>query len=196
MSGDAGPRSVTRLLLDWRGGRKDALGLIVEQVYDDLKRIARGRLSREYVERSLSPTTLVHEAYLRLVEDPDIDWEDRSHFFAVASTVMRRVLVEQGRARRSQKRQGILVPIQEESATASRIDVDVLALDDALARLEARGHRREVQVVELRYFGGLSIEEAAAHLGVSTATVRRSWTFAKAWLAKELRPEMTRPEKD
>ncbi len=178
--------SVTELLVAWRKGDEAALGALMDVVYADLKAIARNRLARERRDHTLSPTSLVHEMYLRLMDDAHIDWQDRSHFFAVASTVMRRVLVEHGRARRRKKRNGLMVPLRDVDATTRGIVVDILDLDDALQKLQQAGHARESQVVELRFFGGLTIEETAAHLGLGESTVRQSLTFAKAWLYQTL----------
>ncbi|MFN7973404.1 MAG: ECF-type sigma factor [Acidobacteriota bacterium] len=184
--GDPVHRSVTKLLVAWRAGSDGALDELIERVYFDLKRIARGRLRGDGAQASLSPTGLVHEAYVRLAEHAEIDWTNRSHFFAVASNVMRRVLVEHARARLRKKREGIRVPLSDATAKTPAVDVDVLDLDAALGKLKDHGYVREAAVVELRYFGGLSVDEAAEHLGVSRVTVKRAWAFAKTWLYREL----------
>jgi RNA polymerase sigma factor (TIGR02999 family) len=164
-------------------GRVDDL---VEQVYGELRRLAERYVRREQVQ-SVQATELVHEAYLRLLKDPHPAWQDRTHFLAIAAISMRRLLVERARARHAAKRGGHQVQVTLDEALVAGPDasVDLLALDraiDALARVDAR----QARVVELRYFGGLSVEETAAALSISPATVKRDWTVARAWLLREL----------
>ena len=184
---------VTRLLHELRGGNEDALDQLVPLVYEDLRRIARRQLLRERAGHTLSTTDLVHEAYGRLVDLDHVEWQDRAHFCAVAAQAMRRILVDYARRRNAQKRGGQHPHL---SLDENRIAVDdqaelVLSLDQALTRLSAFDERLG-QVVEYRYFGGLTEEEAAEVLGVSARTVRRDWSKAKAWLFRELYPESAR----
>lgn len=179
--------TVTRLLLDWRAGDAAALDRLLPLVYDDLHRLARGQFAREPSGHTLQPTALVHEAYLRLVEIRRVAWQDRAHFLALAATVMRRILVSHARKRRAAKRGGAAAPVTllEEVMGAPGPEVDLLALDEALRTL-AELDARQARVVELRYFGGLTIEEAAEALGVSAATVKSDWQMARAWLFHRL----------
>jgi RNA polymerase sigma-70 factor (ECF subfamily) len=183
-----GPRDdVTALLRAWGDGDEQALHHLMPLVERELNRIARACLAGERANRSVSATALVNEAFLRLVELDRIDWRDRAHFLSIGARLMRRVLVDLARARRSEKRGGdaVRVSLDEEMLADSRQDADVVRLDealDALARLDPRKGR----VIELRFFGGLSAEETAAILEVSTKTVIRDWTFAKAWLQREM----------
>ncbi|MFN7972847.1 MAG: ECF-type sigma factor [Acidobacteriota bacterium] len=178
------PRRVTQLLAAWRGGEPSALAEVIEKVYPQLRRIAASHMRKDKSRGSLQPTALVHELYIQLLDASQIEYRDRSHFFAVASKIMRRVLVDHARRRRARKRDGIHVSLSSINA-ATELDVNALDLDAALSSLEA-SFPFEAQVVELRYFGGLTIEEAAEHLDVGHATVQRAWSFAKAWLAREM----------
>ncbi|CAN5314387.1 sigma-70 family RNA polymerase sigma factor [soil metagenome] len=180
--------AVTELLAAWGAGDVGASNALVPLVYDELRRQARRALRREGEGHTLQATALVHEAWLRLDGQHDARWESRSQFLAVAAQTMRRVLVDHARARHAQKRGGGDVQISlgdAYAAVASPDAVDVLALDDALARL-AIMDARKARLVELRYFAGLSIPEAAAALGVSQATVIREWAVARMWLRREL----------
>ncbi|MFN7972277.1 MAG: ECF-type sigma factor [Acidobacteriota bacterium] len=179
-----GDLAVTQALLRWRQGDEAALDELVEMVYPELRRIARGRLRRE-TPGSLDSGALVHEAYLRLVDGASIDWQGRGHFYAIAGRVMRRVLVERARARNRHKRRGIHVSLREDLASNEE-GMDVLAMDEALDKMEKAGLTRECQVVQLRFFAGLTIDDVARELGVSTPTARRAWTLAKSWLYREL----------
>jgi RNA polymerase sigma factor (TIGR02999 family) len=178
---------VTELLVAWRDGQPGALDRLLPLVYGELRRQARAHLRRERPGHTLQPTALVHEAFLRLVGQRGAQWQNRRQFFAVASQAMRRALVDHARARSAAKRGAGLtrVALADAAQAAAPLDVDVLALDQALGRLE-RLDPRQVRVVELRYFGGLSAEEAAAALDVSLATVNRDWAMARAWLFREL----------
>jgi RNA polymerase sigma factor (TIGR02999 family) len=178
---------VTALLREWRSGSEAALDRLVPLVHQELRQIARRHLRRERPGHSLQATALVNEAYLRLVDLDRADFRDRSHFFAMAARVMRRVLVDYARARRSRKRGGsaIRVTLAEGILAPGGDGPDLVALDDALNAL-ARLDERKGRVVELRFFGGLSVEETADILDVSSDTVTRDWQFAKRWLKREL----------
>jgi RNA polymerase sigma factor (TIGR02999 family) len=191
-SGDT-PSDVTRLLREWRGGRKDALDRLMPLVYEELHLIASRHMSREWRVSPLQTTALVSEAYLRLVGQREVDWQSRAHFFAIAAQIMRRFLVDNARrALRPKHGAGILAePLEHAAAVAPREDVDAidaLALDQALRKLEALDPE-QARIVELRFFGGLTIEETAEIVGVSPATVKREWTLAKGWLYRELTGE-------
>ena len=189
---------ITDLLLAVSNGERDALDQLVPVVYDHLRRIAGAQLRREIPGHSLQPTALVHEAYLRLVDQRQVHWRNRAHFFGVAASLMRRILVDHARARLAGKRGGGLERVtlhgDEAAATVqSPPGIDVLALHESLGRMAAFNPRQE-RIVELRYFGGLTIEEAAEVIGISEATLVREWTIAKAWLRADLsdsQPERT-----
>jgi RNA polymerase sigma factor (TIGR02999 family) len=173
--------------LAWRGGDESALERRLPLVYEELRRLAHHHLRRERAEQTLQTTALVNEAYLRLVRSSRVEWQDRAHFFAVAAQLMRRVLVDEARRRNYLKQGGAFtrVALAEELAVAQAPDVDLLALDEALSRLK-RLAPRKCQVIELRFFGGLSIEETATVLGVHADTVKREWRTAKLWLWRAL----------
>jgi RNA polymerase sigma factor (TIGR02999 family) len=179
--------SVTELLRAWTGGDVTALDRVVPLVYEELRRQAQRYLRRETPGHTLQTTALVHEAYLRLVDQRTARWESRAQFFGIAAQLMRRILVDHARSHHAAKRGGsaIQVPLDEETAAAQEGDVDLIALDDALNRL-AQLDERQAKVVELRYFTGLGIDETAEALGISPATVKREWTMARAWLKREL----------
>jgi RNA polymerase sigma factor (TIGR02999 family) len=179
-------REVTGLLHRWRDGDAAALEQLVPLVYDQLHRLARHYLRGERSGHTLQTTALVHEACLRLIGPSPADWNGRAHFYAVAARVMRRLLVDHARARRGPRRGGeaIRVALDGAAVVPERAD-DLVALDDALRRL-AELDPRKIQIVELRYFGGLSVEETADALGVSAITVKREWPRIKAWLFREL----------
>ena len=181
---------LTALLIAWRGGDPSALDRLAPLVYEELRRMARRHLRRERTGHTIAPTTLVHEAFLRLKDIRRIDWKDRAHFFAMAARVMRRVLVDQARARQSRKRAGggIRVTFDDNQLMAGDVDERLIALNDALEALAAKDQRLS-QVVELRYFGGLTVEETAAVLDVSSDTVSRDWGVARRWLLSEIRRE-------
>src|SRR5919199_366543 len=178
---------VTKLLVDFAAGDREALDRLLPVVYDELRRIARRELRRERVDHTLTTTALVHEAYLTLVDQSRAQPGDRVRFFAVAATAMRRVLIEYARRRRAAKRGGGERPLSlDETAVAATDSAErLLALDDALTRLAALDPR-QARVVECRYFGGLTEEETAEALGVTARTVRRDWVKAKGWLYREL----------
>ena len=177
---------VTQLLRAWREGDQSALDRLTPVVYQDLRRLARRHLLAERAGHSLQPTALVHEAYMRLVDYRRMQWQDRVHFFAICAQLMRRILVEHAR-RHNQKRGGTIrhVSLEHAPEVGSAASKDVLALDEALSEL-ARMDPRKAQVVELRYFGGLSVPETAEALSISVPTVLRDWSSAKAWLYREM----------
>ena len=178
---------VTALLLAWRSGDDSALGQLVPLVHDELRKIARRCLRGEHAGQSLQATALVNEAYLRLVDARLVNWQNRVHFLAMSARLMRRVLVDAGRARGADKRGGdaVRVSLSEALSRSDDLGQDVVALHDALEQLE-QVDARKGRLVELRFFGGLSVEEAAVVLEVSPQTAARDWTFAKAWLRREL----------
>jgi RNA polymerase sigma factor (TIGR02999 family) len=174
---------VTQLLLAWQAGDRDALDRMLPIVYDELHRLAAGYLRRERPDHTLQPTALVHEAYLRLVRQRQVDWRNRAQFVGVAAGMMRRVLANYARDRSAAKRAGdreqVSLSLVEEGQGPP--DVDIIALEEALERLAALDPRK-VRVVELRFFGGLAMDEIAEVLGISRATVEREWSFARVWL--------------
>jgi RNA polymerase sigma factor (TIGR02999 family) len=178
---------VTSLLVAWSEGDEAALALLVPRIYAELHRLAHHQMRAERRGSTLQTTALVHEAYLRLVDTRRVRWESRAHFLAVAAQAMRRVLVDAARARGARKRGGAapMVPLDEAPLAAPVRAASIVALDDALTAL-AEVDPRKSQVVELRYFAGLSVAETAAVLGVSPETVQRDWRVAKAWLLREL----------
>jgi RNA polymerase sigma factor (TIGR02999 family) len=199
MEPDPSPE-ITRLLLSWSGGDQAALTALFPLVYDQLRNMAQAHLRREREAHTLQRTALVHEAFLRLVDQRNVDWRSRAQFFGLASQMMRRILVDYARRRGAAKRGGhAVLDIDEllradgtiggaEASEALAVDqeaVDFQAIDAALQRLEELDERQG-KLVELRFFGGLSLEEAAEIMGVSTATLKRDWAFARAWLQREL----------
>jgi RNA polymerase sigma factor (TIGR02999 family) len=186
------PSDLTVFLKRWRDGDREALDVLLPRVYDQLRDIARTRLRAERTDHTLDTSALIHEAYLRLADGVVADWQDRAHFFAVASTVMRRVLIDHAKQRQRAKRGGARIRVDldqlqlSDAGTAVDADPDsLIALDDALQRFEQL-HPRQAKAVELRYFAGLTLEEAAAVLSTSAPTVMRDLRFAEAWLASEL----------
>lgn len=180
-------QNVTQLLRAWSQGDEGALNQLYDLVFDELHRLAHHYMSRENPGNVMQTTALVNEAYLRLANARDLDWKDRAHFFAVSANVMRRILIDGARARRADRRGGrdIQLALDDVPEVSTQNDPDLIALDDALKEL-AKVNERQSRVVELRYFGGLSVEEAAEVLGVSADTVMRDWRFAKAWLKREM----------
>jgi RNA polymerase sigma factor (TIGR02999 family) len=180
--------SATGLLLAWRGGNDAALGELVSVVQPELQRIARRCMKGQPVNHSLQATALVNEAYMRLVDVREMNWQNRAHFLAMAARLMRRVLVDSARTRGSQKRGGgaLRVSFCEDLAVTDEATADVIALSDALDALTQMDDRKS-RVVELRYFGGLSVAETAAVLEVSEETVARDWRFARAWLKRTIK---------
>jgi RNA polymerase sigma factor (TIGR02999 family) len=180
--------AVTQLLARAQAGDREATNELFPLVYDELRQLADRYLSAEARGQTLQPTALVHEAYLRLVGPADTGWENRAHFFGAAARAIRRILIDRARARGRQKRGSGERPLPLEAAESAAVegpDLDVLALDEALQRL-AVVDAQTAQVVELRFFGGLGVDETAATLGVSPATVAREWAFARAWLHREM----------
>jgi RNA polymerase sigma-70 factor (ECF subfamily) len=182
-----GQGEVTELLLAWRQGDQHALDKLIPLVYDELKRLARRYMTGERADHSLQTTALVHEAYARLIETPRVHWRDRSHFFAICAQLMRRALVDYSRSRAYLKRGGGVTIVSLEQAPEIGCDgrVDLFAIDEALTSLAAFDARKS-QVVELRFFGGLTMQETAEVLSISPETVLRDWKLAKAWLLREL----------
>ena len=178
---------VTGLLLDWGNGDRAALDRLLPVVYAELRRLAGGYLRKERRDHTLQPTALVHEVYLRVIDQDRVRWQNRAHFFAIASQLMRRILVDHARRRHSSKRGGRHAPVSlgEIPDWPAGRDVDMVAFDEALARLAILDPRQS-RIIELRCFAGLTAEETAAVIGVSAPTIRREWAVAKAWLYREL----------
>ncbi len=185
---DAEAHEVTSLLRAWRGGDAAAGEELLQRIYSELKRIASSQLRRERAGHTLQSTDLVHEAYVRLLEQQGIDWRDRAHFFGLAATMMRRVLVDHARSRNARKRArddgDAPVTIQSRHGT----EAELLDLDRSLTRFAER-YPRQTRVVEMRYFVDMEVEEIATCLDISPATVKRDWQFARAWLRAQLAPE-------
>jgi RNA polymerase sigma-70 factor, ECF subfamily len=183
------PAEITRLLLEWRNGSERALEELMPLVYAELRRRARNYMRRQSPGHTLQTTGLVNEAYMRLVDSNRVNWQDRNHFFAVSAQLMRRILVDFARKKNSQKRGGdqILVTLDERVDKAAENGLDLVGLDDALTRL-AEFSPRQSRIVELRYFAGLTEEQIADTLEISSRTVRRDWNLARAWLFRELQP--------
>jgi RNA polymerase sigma factor (TIGR02999 family) len=183
----APPNQVTLLLQEWSEGDENALAKLMPLVHDELHRLAHQHMRRESAGHVLQTSALINEAYLRLVDQPQIRWQGRAHFFGIAARLMRHILVDDARKRNASKRGGSLiqVPLDEANKIIQEQAANVAALDDALQRLEAIDERQG-KIVELRFFGGLSIEETAQVLKVSPGTVMRDWTFARAWLRNEM----------
>lgn len=186
-AGSSPQQEVTDLLVEWKQGNKAAMDLLTPLVYNELRRLAERYLKNERAAATLQPTALVHEAYLRLVAQSMPDWESRAHFFGVAAHLMRQILVDNARKHRSAKRGGGIdkMSIDEIVGLGGETPGDILALDDALKALQEIDERK-AKVIELRFFGGLSVEETAVALGVSPATVGREQRLAEAWLHREL----------
>jgi len=183
----AAPGEVTHLLLELRQGNKEAEGRLIPLVYRELRRIAATYLRRESPGHSLQPTALVHEAYIRLTDIKKIDWQCRSHFFAVSATLMRRILVDHARASHAEKRGNgwDAVSLNEAILPSPERASEILALDEALNKLAAFDER-QAKLIELRFFAGMSEDEVGRVLGISARTVKRDWRIARAWLIKEL----------
>jgi len=181
------PGQITQLLQELKKGRTGAADELIPLVYDELRRIASRYMRRERMGHTLQPTALVHEAYMRVIARRPVDWQGRSHFFAVAAQVMRHLLVDYARERQRAKRGGVQQRVSlDEAMLFSDVQCDeFVALDEALARL-AELDPRQSQIVELRYFGGLTVEETAETLDISAKTVKRDWSVARAWLHREL----------
>ncbi len=184
------PKDVSALLKAWNSGDTDAQDELMQLVYDELRRLARNYLRRERADHTLQPTALVHEAYLRLVDQKDVDWHNRAHFFGIAALMMRRILVNYAKGREAAKRGGDAerLSLTAVDRLAGRQELDLIALDDALKRLSEIDPQQS-RIVELRYFGGLTIEEIAEVAGISVSTVKREWSAAKAYLRREVSHE-------
>jgi RNA polymerase sigma factor (TIGR02999 family) len=181
-------RAVTALLRDWSGGDQAALERLMPLVYAELRKLAASYLRSERPNHTLQPTALVNEAYLRLVDQRNVNWQNRAHFFGIAAQMMRRILVDHARRRQAGKRDAAPYLLQASADLPGGFrDLELLALDEALRGLAALD-TRQARIVELRFFGGLTVEETAEAAGVSPATVKREWRTARAWLAREIRP--------
>jgi RNA polymerase sigma factor (TIGR02999 family) len=180
-------QDVTRLLGQWQEGDREALNALTPMVYNELRRLAQSYINRERVNHTLQGTALVHEVYLRLIDQRQVEWRSRNHFFALAAELIRRILVDHARAKVAGKRGGnnVKVSIEDAMEPAVSEDLDLVALDDAL-QLLARTDPQQSRIVELRYFAGLKIEETAEVLEISPATVKRDWIVAKAFLKREM----------
>jgi RNA polymerase sigma factor (TIGR02999 family) len=185
-------RQVTQLLLDWREGDQEALNRLIPLVHQELKRLARHYMRRERAGHTLQTSALVNEAYIQLVDYKRVQWKDRAHFLAVAAQVMRRILIDYARNRQSLKRgaEARKVSLDEAATLADERAAEMIALDEALTSL-AELDPRKSQIVELRYFGGLEIEETAHVINVSPATVKREWAAARLWLHREINKSAT-----
>jgi RNA polymerase sigma factor (TIGR02999 family) len=180
-------QEISQLLRAWSEGDRTALDKLLPLVYDELRRMARRHMDRQQAGHTLQTTALIHEAYLKLIDQKEAHWRNRAHFFGVAAKAMRSILVDYARASHAAKRGGeaVLVSLDEAAVASDERAAELVALDDALASLAAID-RRKCQVVELRYFGGLSVEETAEVLKVSVETVARDWRLARTWLLREL----------
>jgi RNA polymerase sigma-70 factor (ECF subfamily) len=180
-------KSVTQLLKEGSRGDRAALDELLPLVYEELRRLAGAYMSRERGNHTLQPTALVHEAYMRLIDQKSVDWQNRAHFFGLAAQMMRRILITHAQTRRSEKRGGRVERLSLDDAVSffEERDVNLVALDEALSRMEAFDPQQS-RVVELRFFGGLSVEETAEVMNISPATVKRDWSDAKLWLKREL----------
>lgn len=181
------PSSITALLQAWSAGHEDALRKLIPLVYPDLKALANRQIARVGSGHTLQATALVHEAYLRLAQKIDVSWNDRVHFFAVAARIMRGILVDYARSERAAKRGGgtLTLALDEALALTGEKNIELLALEEALLRLSALDSQH-VRIVELRFFGGLSIDEISRVLHISPSTVKRDWVLAKTWIRREL----------
>lgn len=187
---ESAKHTITRMLLEWNDGNREVVNDLMPLVYDELHRQAKRYLRRERQNHTLQTTALIHEAYLKLIDQRNVAWESRTHFYAFAAQAMRRILVDHARTQKREKRGGaeIKLPLDEALHIAGKAEqtVDLLALDEALTRLAARDER-QARIVELRYFADLSLEETAAALNISRATAALDWSMAKAWLFRELK---------
>lgn len=183
----ASPEGVTQLLVNWSNGDRAALDALMPVVYTELHRLAESCLRRERPDHTLQPTALVHEAYLRLIDQRSVNWQNRAQFFGIAAQMMRRILVNYALSRKAEKRGGPVRKLSLDEALSffEEQDVNLIALDEALTNLAALDPQQS-QIVELRFFGGLTIEEVAEVLDVSPATIKREWSSAKLWLLREI----------
>lgn len=176
---------VTLLLRQWSDGNEQALGKLLPIIYDELRRVAHQYLHRERHAQTLETTALVHEAYLKLIDQRSVSWQNRAHFFAISAQAMRRILIDNARKRGAAKREGEKIPLDDVAIVSTDRAEYFIALDDALQRLEEIDSQQS-KIVELRYFGGLTIEETAEAMSLSPATVKREWAMARAWLYQQL----------
>ena len=182
------PNEITQMLIELTDGNQEVVNQILPHIYDELKRLASSYPRRERVNHTLQPTALVHEAYMKLIDQKRVQWQNRAHFFGIAAQVMRRILMDHARKHQADKRGGEAekLPIEEEILVVSHEkSAELIALDDALQEL-AKIDEQKAKIVELRYFGGLSIEETAEVMGVSVPTINRQWRMAKAWLYSQI----------
>jgi RNA polymerase sigma-70 factor, ECF subfamily len=184
---EASSQQVTQLLIAWSNGESNALETLMPVVYDELRRLARRYMNRESSNHTLQTTALIHEAYLKLIDQTRVEWQNRAHFFAVSATIMRHILVDTARARHRQRRGGFAqkVSLDEAPLVTASPAREVVAVDEALTALAALDERKS-RIVELRFFGGLSVDETAEVLKISPATVAREWKRAQAWLYSEI----------
>jgi RNA polymerase sigma factor (TIGR02999 family) len=189
------PEEITQLLMNWSHGDKAALDQLVALVYPELRRLAKRHMNRENPGHTLQTSALINEAYLKLVDQQNVQWQNRAHFFAVAAQVMRHILVDHARTRNYVKRGGGApkLPLDEAADLTERRAAELVALDDALRDL-ARLDERRSQIIELRFFGGLSLEETAEVMNISPSTVQREWRAAKAWLHHTIENKPTNPD--
>jgi RNA polymerase sigma factor (TIGR02999 family) len=180
-------QNVTQLLIGWSNGDREALDALLPVVYEELRKQAANYLRRERVGHTLQTTALIHEAYLKLIDQKNVHWQNRAHFFGIAAQLMRRILVDHARTKKRAKRGGsnIRVSFNEANVLAPNQNLDIVALDEALERLSEIDEQQS-RIVELRFFSGLTVEETAAVLAISPATVKRDWRMAKAWLHREI----------
>jgi len=184
------PNEITQMLIELTDGNQEIVNQILPHIYDELKRLASSYLRKERVNHTLQPTALVHEAYMKLIDQKRVQWQNRAHFFGIAAQVMRRILLDHARKHQADKRGGEFekLPLEEEILIVSHDKSnELIALDDALESLAAIDEQK-AKIVELRYFGGLSIEETAEVMGVSVPTINRQWRMAKAWLYSQISP--------
>jgi len=185
---DAVKPNITQMLHEWSSGKAEVMNELLPLIYDELHKRAAAYLRRERPNHTLQATALVHEAYLKLIDQRDDSWQNREHFFAIAAQAMRRILIDHAKNRHRRKRGGSNedLPLEEALlAAADETNVDLIALDEAMAKLAKLDPQQE-RIVELRYFGGLSLDEAASAIGISRATAARDWQVAKAWLHREM----------
>ena len=177
---------VTVLLREWSGGNQQALTDLLPIIYDELRRVAHQYLQREHTDQTLQTTALVHEAYLKLIDQRSVNWQNRAHFFAIVAQAMRRILIDNARRRTAGKRgKGEKISLEDVATVSTQKHQSLLALDEALHELE-KIDPQQSRIIELRYFGGLTIEETATAMDISPATVKREWAMARAWLYKAL----------
>lgn len=181
------PEEITRMLIAWNQGDERARDELMPRIYDELRRLARAHLRRERAGHTLQPTALVHEVFLRLVDQSQVNWQSRAHFFGAAARLMRQILINHAEARRAAKRGGDAerISLSDVDHFTVKQEIDLIALNEALKKLE-RIDPQQGRIVEMRYFSGLTIEEVAEALGVAPATVKREWSAARAWLRREL----------